>query len=261
MVDIKIKLCFSFGLIILGGIDLGIFYLGYYVTDKIDVNTAIQNAREAIEEEAIDTLMEQFGLEENEDWERIENLLSAYEKDQDENEELMCYGLKIRIQFIPPEIKNIKSSIFLLFKALKFDKINANAKSIQFTNFIDGACISGLAIIAGICALFSGIWETFNKILKIFIMIIIIIVIIEVVACNIAKLVFQIKQWIYYKGSRIKFSVKVIKKCDLKKIFKEYYKFLFNIKDYIIGNLFTSLFNCFIYLTVMLSGYSIKLYE
>ena len=229
-------------LICSGIFSAGFFFLGYYVTDLIDINTAIKNIRDEMKEEVISSLKDAFSDDEGEEWDDIDEIFDNKDYDEDE----MCFGLKIRFDFLPEEVKNLNSIIFLFFREIKFNKINENNKNIKLINFIDGIIVSGITILIGILIFFFGICKTFDACLTVFFYFLVIILTIEIFAIEITKIVFTIKQWVYYHGSNIKFSVKFIKSCNLKEIFKKYYKFLFNIKSYIVGAIFTELFNIFI---------------
>ena len=205
----------------------GFFYLGYYITDLIDINTAIQNFRDKAEEEMVSIIKENFFDDEGEEWDDIDQIFDKDNYDDDN----ICFGLSIRLEFLPEEIKNIKPSIFLFFKAIKFNKINENAKNIKLVNFIDGIFVSGLTILFGISIFFIDINDNYDNCLKCVGFIFAIILLIEILAMHITKIVFVIMQWVYYHGSKIQFSVKFIKKCNLKEQFKKYYPFLFNIKN------------------------------
>jgi len=252
------KYYIGFSLIVLAGINAGIFYLGYYVTDKININTAIENLRDSIEDIVIDQLKSKFLEKVGEPWDDIDDKLDKIDK----IEKIMCFGIKIRFEFLPPEIKNIKSSIFLLFKALNFKKINEDAKIIQFINFIYGMGIVGLSLIFGLCALFSGICKILDKIFSYFLHTLIFIVLIEIVVCYFVKIGFQIKLLVSYnKSSKIKFYVEIINKCDLKAIFIEFFKFIFTIKRYIIWDILNRLLDIFLFFNICLILYSSNLYS
>ena len=180
----------------------------------------------------------------------------------DKIEKIVCFGIKIRFEFLPPEIKNIKSSIFLLFKALNFKKINEDTKIIQLINFIYGMGIVGLSLIFGLCALLSGIWQILDTIFYYFLRILIFIVLIEIVVCYFVKIGFQIKLLVTYnKSSKIEFYVEIINKCDLKAMFIEFFKFIFTIKVYIIWDILNRLLDILLYLTICLILYSTNLYS
>jgi len=52
----------------------GFFYLGYYITDLIDINTAIQNFRDKAEEEMVSIIKENFFDDEGEEWDDIDQI-------------------------------------------------------------------------------------------------------------------------------------------------------------------------------------------
>ena len=47
-------------LFILGLADFGGFYLGYYITDKIDINSSIETLRDEIKDAVIDQMKDDF---------------------------------------------------------------------------------------------------------------------------------------------------------------------------------------------------------
>jgi len=99
-------------LICSGIFSAGFFFLGYYVTDLIDINTAIKNIRDEMKEEVISSLKDAFSDDEGEEWDDIDEIFDNKDYDEDE----MCFGLKIRFDFLPEEVKNLNSSIFLFFR-------------------------------------------------------------------------------------------------------------------------------------------------
>ena len=235
-------------LIVSGIFTGGFFCLGYYITDLIDINTAIQDLRDKVEEEMISDIKETFYDDKGEEWDDINEIFDKVNSFGDKK----CFGLSIRFEFLPKEIKNIKPSIFLFFNKIKFKKLNENAKNIKFVNFFDGILVSGLSILFGISIFFLFINKHYDYCFGIVIIIFKVIIFIEIIAMYITKIVFVITQWIYYNGSKIQFSVKFITKCNLNKQFKKYYPFLFNIKKYIICEIFAQLFNLFIILDIYL---------
>ena len=179
-------------LFILGLADFGGFYLGYYITDKIDINSSIETLRDEIKDTVIDQMKDDFLGEFNEAWEVVEEIIDELDKNEDADEDLMCYGLKIRFNFLPPQFKNVKSSVFLFFAWLKLVKLNEIAKKEKFINFLDGICLSGYCIFSAICLLLSGLCLCLDKFFAFFNLILTIILILELIASYTAKLVFQI---------------------------------------------------------------------
>ena len=244
------KYKYGLALILIALIDGGVFYLGYYVTDKIDMNTSINHFKDTF----IDGIKEEFMEENDEDWDlngdkifdEDSHLLELMEDSQ------VCYGLIMRLEFLPEEIRKEKSGILILFRELKFTKINDNARFLKKLNFIDGIVISGIAFISGISVLLIDICTCFKKCLYYFYIILFIILIIIAIVSLITKVIYQIKEWMSYNGSKITFVVKLIKRCEIKEIFEVYYGFIFNIKNWLVGCIFTELFSIFIQATGLL---------
>ena len=233
-------------LIVISIVDASVFYLGYYVTDKININTSMEALRETV----VDSIKESFEQEEGEKWDKNGN--DIFDTDLDlksinEDSEI-CFGLIIRLEFLPKEIREVKSSLLILLKGLKLDKINDDAKALKLINFIDGLIVSGIAFICGITILFLNCCKCLRKFLFYFYFALEIILIINVIVSGITKFVYQIKEWVAYKGSKIKFTVKFINNCNLKEIFKDHYGFLFSIKKWLVANIFTEIF------TVVIQG-------
>ena len=231
-----------------------VFYLGYFVTDKIDNNSNIEKFQEGFK----DQIIEDFKEEEDEDWDFIADIIfdSLFDIDDIDEDSEICLGSIKRLEFLTEDIKKERNSILLLFPGLIFSKINNNANLMKKLNLIEGFIISIFILFVGISLFFINICECLKKFLRVSYFVLKIILVLNLIATFIVKIVLQIKLWIAYDGSKILLVVKFINKCNSKKIFQKYFNFLFIIKKWNIFSIFSDIFSIIIQLSISLLNYA-----